>query len=105
LGAWITRLDRVETLLERPHLRAGVARAQRAAEQLRSEIKRNATKPNSREIEQNLLQPLIQLRDSISAELARREGRESDVPVDREPVPRKFEQPVKRYYEALGGGR
>jgi hypothetical protein len=105
LGEWITRLDRVETLLERPHLRAGVARAQRAAEELRADMRRHATKPNSKEIEQSLLQPLLQLRDSISAELARREGRESDVPIDREPVPRKFEQPVKRYYEALGGGR
>jgi hypothetical protein len=68
-------------------------------------MKRNATKPSPKEVDQNLLQPLIQLRDSISAELARREGRESEVPIDREPVPRKFEQPVKRYYEALGGGR
>lgn len=86
-------------------MRAGVARAQRAAEQMRADMKRHATKPNPKKLEENLLRPLIQLRDSISAELARREGRESDVPIDREPVPRRFEQPVKRYYEALGGGR
>ncbi len=68
-------------------------------------MKRNATKPKSGELEARLLDPLVQLRDAISAELARREGREREEAVDRDPVPRRFEESVKRYYEALGGGR
>jgi hypothetical protein len=105
LGDWLNRLDRVEALLERPQLRAGVARVQQAVEQLRGDMKRNATKPSPEQIQQNLLAPLTELRDAISSELARREGRENDAPIDRDPVPRKYEASVRRYYEALGGGK
>ncbi len=105
LGEWLGQLDRVEALLERPHLRAAVARVQQSVEQLRADMKRNATKPNSKAIEDGLLVPLAQLRDAISSELARKAGRDSEGPVDRDPVPRKFEESVRRYYEALGGSR
>jgi hypothetical protein len=105
LGEWLGQLDRVEALLERPHLRAAVARVQQSAEQLRADMKRNATKPSPKAIEDGLLVPLAQLRDAISSELARKAGRESEGPVDRDPVPRKFEESVRRYYEALGGSR
>jgi hypothetical protein len=105
LGEWLGQLDRVEALLERPHLRAAVARVQQSAEQLRGDMKRNATKPSPKAIEDSLLVPLAQLRDAISSELARKAGRESEGPVDRDPVPRKFEESVRRYYEALGGSR
>jgi hypothetical protein len=105
LGEWLNRLDRVDALLERPQLRAGVARVQQAAEDLRAEMKRNASKPSEHQIQKNLMAPLTELRDAISAELARREGRENEAPVDRDPVPRKYEAPVRRYYEALGGGK
>jgi hypothetical protein len=105
LGEWLGQLDRVEALLERPHLRAAVARVQQSAEQLRADMKRNATKPSPKAIEDGLLTPLAQLRDAITAELARKAGRDSEGPVDRDPVPRKFEESVRRYYEALGGSR
>jgi hypothetical protein len=105
LGEWLNRLDRVDALLERPQLRAGVARVQQAAEDLRAEMKRNASKPSQHQIQQSLMAPLTELRDAISAELARREGRDNEAPVDRDPVPRKYEASVRRYYEALGGGK
>ena len=35
-------------------------------------------------------------------ELARREKPDSLVPIDRDPVPQKFTDLVKRYYEKLG---
>jgi hypothetical protein len=105
LGDWLNRLDRVDALLERPQLRAGVARVQQAAEALRVEMKRNASKPSQHQIQQNLMIPLTELRDAIAAELARREGRDNEAPVDRDPVPRKYEASVRRYYEALGGGK
>ena len=104
-GDLLNRLDRVESLLERPQLRAGVARVQQAAEELRAEMKRKASKPSQHQLQQSLMAPLTELRDAISSELARREGRESDAPVDRDPVPRKYETSVRRYYEALGGGK
>ena len=105
IGQLLEKLDRVEALLEKPQLRAGVARVQQVAEEIWSDMKRQANKPSRNEVEQKLLAPLAQLRDAITSELARREGKESDVPVDRDPVPRKYEESVRRYYEALGGGR
>jgi hypothetical protein len=68
-------------------------------------MKRSATKPSPKAIEDGLLVPLAQLRDAISSELARKAGSESEGPVDRDPVPRKFEESVRRYYEVLGGSR
>ncbi len=105
IGNWLSTLDRVEALLERPQLRVAVARAQQAGEQLRADMKRSATKPSQKEVEDRLLSPLAQIRDAINAELARVEGKQTDTPVDRDPVPRRFEEPVRKYYEALGGGR
>jgi hypothetical protein len=105
INNWLSSLDRVEALLEKPQLRAAVARAQQAGEQLRSDMKRAATKPSQKDLEDRLLSPLTQIRDAINAELARIEGKQTDTPVDRDPVPRRFEEPVRKYYEALGGGR
>jgi hypothetical protein len=105
LGQLLERLDRVEAMLERPNLRNAVARTQQSVEQLRSDMKRNATKPSPQQVEQWLLAPLAQLRDVLAAELARREGRQAETRVDRDPVPRRFEEAVRRYYETLGGGR
>ena len=105
IANWLSTLDRVEALLERPQLRAAVARAQHAGERLQADMKRAATKPSKKEIADRLLSPLVQIRESISSELARIEGKQSDTPVDRDPVPSRFEEPVRKYYEALGGGK
>ena len=46
--------------------------------------------------------PLVQLRMRISEELARRESKEALVPIDRDPVPTRYSELVRRYYEELG---
>jgi hypothetical protein len=46
--------------------------------------------------------PLVELRNRISEELARRESREAVVPIDRDPVPTRYSELVRRYYERLG---
>ena len=46
--------------------------------------------------------PLVEVRDRISEELVRRESNEAMVPIDRDPVPAKFSELVRRYYEQLG---
>jgi len=38
----------------------------------------------------------------LNEELARRESPDSLVPIDRDPVPNKFSDLVRRYYEKLG---
>ena len=48
---------------------------------------------------------VAQVQDAVAAELARSAEKRAMGPVDRDPVPRRFEEAVKRYYDALGGGR
>ena len=42
------------------------------------------------------------MRDRIADELARRGSREALVPIDRDPVPNRYAELVRRYYEELG---
>ncbi len=46
--------------------------------------------------------PLVELRSRVSEELARRESKEALVPIDRDPVPTRYSELVRRYYEELG---
>ena len=39
----------------------------------------------------------------VSEELARRQSQDALVPIDRDPVPTKFTDLVRKYYEKLGG--
>jgi hypothetical protein len=48
------------------------------------------------------MKPLAEVRDSIADELARRQSREALVPIDRDPVPSRYSELVRRYYEELG---
>jgi len=47
---------------------------------------------------------LAEIRDRVAEELARREKPDSIVPIDRDPVPTRFSELVRRYYEKLGTG-
>ena len=50
-----------------------------------------------------IAQPLAEVRNRINEELARRQSSEALVPIDRDPVPNKFSDLVRKYYEKLGG--
>jgi hypothetical protein len=45
------------------------------------------------------------VRERIADELSRRDSNESLAPIDRDPVPNKYSDLVKRYYETLGNGQ
>ena len=53
----------------------------------------------------NLLEPLVELQQQIHEEVLRRQSRDALVPIDRDPVPDKYSEQVKRYYEQLGNER
>jgi len=42
------------------------------------------------------------VRNRVGEEFARRESKDTLVPIDRDPVPTKFSDLVRRYYEKLG---
>ena len=48
------------------------------------------------------MRPLVEVRNRVAQELARRESKDSLVPIDRDPVPNRYADQVRKYYEELG---
>mgnify|MGYP003485265767 CR=1 FL=1 len=69
---------------------------------LRQEARRDLKKPDWAVVELELLKPLVEARQQVAAELRRRSSDASLAPIDRDPVPERFTELVRRYYEELG---
>ena len=65
-------------------------------------MKRHSKEPQWDLVKMEIAGPLVELRSRISEELARRESKEALVPIDRDPVPTRYSELVRRYYEQLG---
>lgn len=98
---WNERLRDVEDLIEDPQLRNEVAVARERARQLRREV-RDQKKPDWAVVNLQVLKPLVEVRSRVAEELARRDSKDSLAPIDRDPVPNRFADSVRRYYEELG---
>jgi hypothetical protein len=101
-GEWVERLRTVEELTELPEARQRLAAARERAEILRRDFRRHSREPKWGVIESGIAAPLAEARTLLRQELARRENPEALQPVDRDPVPEKYAESVKKYYEALG---
>ena len=100
--SWSDRLRDVEEMIEEPVLRNQVAAARERARVLRLDLKRDHKKPDWDVVRLQVVNPLTEVRDRIAEELARRQSREALVPIDRDPVPNRYSELVRRYYEELG---
>lgn len=69
------------------------------------DLKRHSRTPNWDLVQDDILRPLVELRDRVIEEARRRRGEQDLVPIDRDPVPIEFQEQVRRYYERLGSGR
>lgn len=98
---WDDRLRDVEDLLENPELRNEVAQARERARQLRREAL-ESKKPDRAVVNLQILKPLVEVRSRVAEELARRDSKDSLTPIDRDPVPNRYAESVRRYYEELG---
>jgi hypothetical protein len=92
----------VEEMLDVPELRAEAARIRDRARNVRLELKRHSREPQWDLVQMEIAGPLVELRARVSEELARRESKEALVPIDRDPVPTRYSELVRRYYEELG---
>lgn len=101
-GNWSERLGNVEEMLDSPEMRREVARIRDRARNIRGEFKRHAKEPQWDLVQMQILKPLNEVRSRVAEELRRHESAEALVPIDRDPVPAKFSDLVKRYYEKLG---
>lgn len=99
---WVTRLGEVEELLESPDLRTEVARVRDRVRVTRSEFRRHGEPPQWDLVQMEMVGPLNEVRDRLTQELARRQSPEALVPIDRDLVPPRYTELVRRYYENLG---
>jgi hypothetical protein len=103
-SAWSDRLRDVEEMLGDPALRNEATRIRERARDVRAEFKRHSKEPQWEMVQKLIAEPLVQLRTRVMQELARHEDPDSLVPLDRDPVPARFSDLVRRYYEQLGSG-
>jgi len=89
-------------MVEFPDLRNQLATARERARLVRQDFKHDKKKPDWANVRLQVLDPLVQVRDLIAEELARRQSADALVPIDRDPVPDRYSELVRRYYEKLG---
>jgi len=99
---WSDRLRAVEEMVDAPDIQNQVARIQDRARAIRQEYKKAGKKPDWAVVRTQISGPLVEVRTRVIEELARRESKDALVPIDRDPVPPKYSELVRRYYEKLG---
>jgi hypothetical protein len=104
-GAWNDNLRDVEQMIDDPALRNQVAAARDRARLMRLEYRRHGVKPDWTTVQLQVVKPLIEARNRLADELARRDSHDALAPVDRDPPPAQFSELVERYFENLGKGR
>jgi hypothetical protein len=104
-GPWSDRLRDVEEMVDVPELRNSIAVARERARLARQEYTRERKKPDWAVVQLQVMKPLLEVRAHIADELARRESSDALVPIDRDPVPNRYSDLVRRYYEELGKDR
>lgn len=100
---WSDGMREVEEMLEEPDLRNEVARVRDRARSMRVEFKRHGTEPQWDMVTMQVIKPLTELSKRLAEELAKLESDEALVPIDRDPVPSRYADLVRKYYEDLGG--
>lgn len=103
-GEWTDRLRDVEDMLDLPELRNRIAGVRERSRELRMESRRTSQPLKPEILRKDVLTPLTEVRTRIMEELARRESKDALVPLDRDPVPARYSELVRRYYERLGQG-
>ncbi len=99
---WSDRLRDVEEILPEEDLRNEAAVVRDRARAVRAEFTRHGTEPQWDLVREQITRPLVELRQRVGERLAQLESDEALVPIDRDPVPGRFAEAVRRYFENLG---
>ncbi len=102
---WSDRMRNVEEMVGDPKLRSQVAQIRERAQSMRAEFKRHSKVPEGNLVDAQILEPLAELQKILSNEISKRGAQTSLAPIDRDPVPEKYSDLVRRYYEELGSGK
>ena len=97
------RLRDVEEMVDSSELRNQLQIVRERLRAERVEFKRTGLEPTKWDLVRiQVMKPLVEVRQRIEEELAKRDNREAMVPIDRDPVPGRFSELVRKYYENLG---
>ena len=96
------RLRDVEEMVDSNALRNQLQSVRERVRAERVEFKRHSLEPKWNLVRMQVMKPLVEVRQRIEEELAKRDNREAMVPIDRDPVPARFSELVRKYYENLG---
>lgn len=102
---WSDRLRDVEEMLSRPELRSQAGAIRERARDVRRDFKRHSKSPDWELVRTEIYGPLMELQSHLAEEIARRRPQNDLVPIDRDPVPDKYQGLVREYYEQLGRAR
>jgi hypothetical protein len=100
---WADQLRDVQEMIDAPDLRNQLAQVLDRARALRAQYVRHSEGPKWDFVQNNVLNPLIEVRQRVTEELARRDASQV-APLDRDPVPGRYAELVSRYYQSLGQG-
>jgi hypothetical protein len=99
---WSDRLREVEEMLPEQELRDEAVRVRERTRALWADAKRHGNEPQWDLLREQVMDPLTELRQRVSEKLARLELDKPLVPIDRDPVPERFADTVRTYFENLG---
>jgi hypothetical protein len=99
---WSDGLRDVEEMVDVPDVSTDIARIRERARTLHLDFKRNGKRPDWAVITTQISTPLAEVRERLNEELLKRQSKDALVPLDRDPVPPKYSDQVRRYYEQLG---
>ena len=102
---WTDRLRDVEEAVDLPEVRERVSQVREDIRKMAREFRRHSKEPEWDLVESDILKPLNEIRRQLAEELAKLKSDKALVPIDRDPVPGKFDELVRRYYERLGKGK
>jgi hypothetical protein len=103
-GPWSDRLRDVQEMLPQRDLRDEMARIWDSVRAIRADSKRHGKEPQWDLVQTQVMRPLTELRQHVSERLAQLQSSEAMVPIDRDPVPDRFSELVRTYFENLGQG-
>ena len=99
---WSDALRDVEEMLTERELREEAARVRDRARAMRIEFKRHGKEPQWDLVRTQVIEPLAELRQQVGERLAQLQSDEAMVPIDRDPVPERFAELIRTYFENLG---
>jgi hypothetical protein len=99
---WRDRLADLEAVVTDPDAQSAVARARKAGQEMRRDFKRHSKEPDPARIQDEILKPLAEAAKELDARLRDLDREDPLAPVGRDPVPDRYSEIVRRYFEELG---